>query len=75
MDIRAMNAPPLEAAVLWEMGLAKMQQKAAQLAAEIAAQVPHMLKPHDPRFAILEADVTLTDGQVVHLQMTAEVRE
>ena len=75
MQVQTNGGRPTEAALLWELGMASVQQKAQQLADEIARQVPHMLQPEDPRFAILEGRVTLADGQVVKLQVTAEVVE
>jgi hypothetical protein len=68
-------APPVDAMALWELGMATVQQAAQRLANDIAFQVPHMLHPEDPRFAILESQVRLPDGQVVKLQVTAEVVE
>jgi hypothetical protein len=75
MQVQTNGGRPTEAAVLWEMGMASVQQKAQQLAGEIAHQVPHMLRPEDPRFSILESEVTLPNGQLVKLQVTAEVVE
>ena len=75
MQVKAKRRPPVEPAVLWEMGLVALQQKAQELAGEIAYQVPGMLEPNAPYFSILEDRVTLADGRVVKLQVTAEVVE
>lgn len=79
MDMRACDVVPVSATIegtaLWELGVASVQAAYEHLAGEMVLQLPHMVGPGDPGFAILERTRTLPSGQVVKLQLTLEVME